>query len=52
MFSAFNMGIGFVLVAAAENVDDIIRTLSQTGVTAYRIGDIRQGNEKVRLNRS
>lgn len=49
MFSAFNMGIGYIIVAAAEDAGRIAVELDQGGHKAYRIGQIGKGDEKVRL---
>ncbi|HPC10927.1 MAG TPA: phosphoribosylformylglycinamidine cyclo-ligase, partial [candidate division Zixibacteria bacterium] len=49
MYSAFNMGIGFVVVVEAEQADQVVRTIERLGEKAYRIGEIRKGEGKVRL---
>ena len=47
MFRVFNMGIGFVLIISPDFADSIIRQLSGSGETVYKIGVIRQGNASV-----
>jgi len=49
MYSAFNMGIGYILVAAAKDAEKTIEMASQLGTCGYRIGEIVKGKEKVRL---
>ena len=49
IYSAFNMGIGYVLVVAAQDADAIMKELGVMGETAYRIGTIVPGNKKVKL---
>lgn len=49
IYSAFNMGIGFVLVVPADDADAIVDELEQMNETAYRIGVIESGTGKVRL---
>lgn len=41
MFSTFNMGVGMVLVAAPENVEDILR---RSGERGFAIGEVRAGS--------
>ncbi|RKX26557.1 MAG: phosphoribosylformylglycinamidine cyclo-ligase, partial [Candidatus Zixiibacteriota bacterium] len=50
MFEAFNMGVGYVLVVGRESADQIMGSLSESGEKAYRIGEIRSGEQKVVLN--
>jgi len=49
MFSAFNMGIGFVLIVDRGDADTIVDRLAGKGATAYRIGEIVDGHGKVQL---
>ncbi|MBK7143127.1 MAG: phosphoribosylformylglycinamidine cyclo-ligase [bacterium] len=49
IYSAFNMGIGYVLVVKPSEADSIMDSLAQAGETAYRIGEIVPGEKKVRL---
>ena len=38
MFRVFNMGIGYVLIVAAEKADTVLEKLQASGETAYRLG--------------
>jgi phosphoribosylformylglycinamidine cyclo-ligase len=49
MYRAFNMGIGFIIVAEPDNSDGIINELKSCGETAYIIGEIVKGEKKVVL---
>ncbi len=49
MYSAFNMGIGYVMVVAPKDADKIIDDLSAGGEKSYRIGVIKRQTAKVRL---
>ena len=49
MYSAFNMGIGYILVVPAKDVDSIMKSLSIMNEPAYRIGVIERGASKVRM---
>jgi phosphoribosylformylglycinamidine cyclo-ligase len=40
MYRVFNMGIGYVLVAAPDFADAIQDKLTRSGETVYRIGHI------------
>lgn len=40
MYRTFNMGIGFVLVVAADAADKVVRTLEAAGETVYRVGEV------------
>jgi phosphoribosylformylglycinamidine cyclo-ligase len=46
---AFNMGIGYVLIVARKDADDILDWLKRQGEKAYRIGGIVRGTGKVEL---
>jgi phosphoribosylformylglycinamidine cyclo-ligase len=52
MYSAFNMGIGYIMVVAAKDADRIIDDLSGRGEKSYRIGVIERGTPKVRFTES
>jgi phosphoribosylformylglycinamidine cyclo-ligase len=47
MFRTFNMGIGFVVITAANNVDRAMETLRESGLRTWVIGDVvsRRGSE-------
>jgi phosphoribosylformylglycinamidine cyclo-ligase len=47
MFRVFNMGIGFVLVVAAEAAPAVAEKLSEYGETVYTIGHIGSGSGAV-----
>lgn len=49
IYSAFNMGIGYVVVADKSDVDKIMGDLEKSGEKAYIIGAIQKGEEGVRL---
>lgn len=49
IYSAFNMGIGYVLVVSSQDADSIIEEIGRAGEKAYRIGSIIPGERKVRL---
>jgi len=48
-YSTFNMGIGFILVVAEQDADEIIKDLKEAGETAYHIGEIKRGKGTVKL---
>lgn len=49
MFRVFNMGIGFVLIVAADFADAISDKLTRYGERVYRIGTVTAGSKKVVL---
>ncbi|HLD34556.1 MAG TPA: AIR synthase-related protein, partial [Patescibacteria group bacterium] len=49
MFRVFNMGIGFVLVVAADFADSVAEKLTRYGETVYKIGKITAGKGEVVL---
>ena len=49
MFNTFNMGVGMTVVVLADQADLTIQILTDHGQTAYQIGVIAQGEEKVIL---
>jgi phosphoribosylformylglycinamidine cyclo-ligase len=49
MYNAFNMGLGYIIVVRKSDVDSVIGTLKANNETAYRVGQIVGGSEKVRL---
>jgi phosphoribosylformylglycinamidine cyclo-ligase len=49
IYSAFNMGIGYIIVVSSKDADGIMEDLAKAGETGYRIGKIVQGSQKVRL---
>lgn len=49
MYSAFNMGIGYILAVAEPDADSVIADLQKAGESAYKIGQIETGNADVIL---
>ena len=49
MFRVFNMGIGLVLVLAADDIAAAVETLKAGGETVYRIGEVIPGKGSVRI---
>jgi phosphoribosylformylglycinamidine cyclo-ligase len=49
IYSAFNMGIGYVLVVKPTDADAIIASLASMGETGYQIGRIIPGTGRVQL---
>jgi phosphoribosylformylglycinamidine cyclo-ligase len=50
MWDVFNMGIGYVLIVSATQVDKMLRFLAKRKEKAYRIGEIRPGSGKTALD--
>jgi phosphoribosylformylglycinamidine cyclo-ligase len=49
IYSAFNMGVGYVLVVDPKDADGIMDSLGKSGENGYRIGEIIPGNGNVQL---
>ena len=49
MFNTYNMGVGMSIVVPADEVEKAIEILKANGETAYVIGEIVEGEEKVIL---
>ncbi len=49
MFNTYNMGVGMSIVVSAAEVDKALEILAAHGETAYVIGKIEQGEEKIIL---
>jgi phosphoribosylformylglycinamidine cyclo-ligase len=49
MFRAFNMGIGLIIVCAANDLDRAIQILRDAGEAPYVIGDIISGTNTVTI---
>jgi phosphoribosylformylglycinamidine cyclo-ligase len=49
MYRVFNMGIGFVLIAAPDFANSIAAKLTRYGEKVYRIGHVGPGSGKVIL---
>ena len=49
IYSAFNMGIGYVLVVDEDDADNVEKALADMNEKVYRIGKIIDGTGKVNL---
>ncbi len=49
MFNTFNMGVGMSIVVAKEDADKSLEILKDNGEDAYIIGEISEGEEKIRI---
>lgn len=49
MLKTFNLGIGLVLVVAAQDAEAILTSLEKLGEKAYLIGEIGEGSEKIKV---
>ena len=49
LFSVFNMGVGLIVVAEPDRVPDVLDSATGAGITAFECGDVRIGDEGVRL---
>ena len=49
MFNTFNMGVGMSVVVAPDDADRAVELLRAAGVDAYIMGEIAQGDEKIRI---
>ena len=50
MFRTFNMGVGMIVIADEENVDDITTSAKRAGVSAWTLGRTTAGSGRVILN--
>ncbi len=50
MFRTFNMGVGMVLIVAANDVETVVRAVQSEGVRAWRLGRVVRGTGRVVLN--
>ncbi len=50
MFNTYNMGVGMSIVVPADQVDKSLEILTAQGETAYVIGKIVKGEEKITIN--
>ncbi|MDZ4723682.1 MAG: phosphoribosylformylglycinamidine cyclo-ligase [candidate division Zixibacteria bacterium] len=48
-YSAFNMGIGYIIVLPASQKESVMKALADMGETAYVIGEIQPGDGRVEL---
>ena len=49
IYSAFNMGIGYILVVNKDDADGVSEAIAEMGEKVYRIGSIKKGERTVRL---
>ena len=49
LFNTYNMGVGMSVVVGASDADQAIRTLRESGVDAYEIGEITASDERIRI---
>ncbi len=49
MFNTFNMGVGMTVCVAPEDADKTIDLLTKAGETAYRLGELVEGDGEVLL---
>ncbi|MBW6464569.1 MAG: phosphoribosylformylglycinamidine cyclo-ligase, partial [Firmicutes bacterium] len=49
MFRVFNMGIGYVMVTAETEAENLSGYLKENGIEACRIGTVRKGNKEVNI---
>ena len=49
MYNTYNMGIGMVIAAAAEDADRAVKVLREAGETVWCIGEVRSGEKGVEL---
>ena len=47
MFNTFNMGIGYVLIVSPSAVDQVLNWFKNEEISAYRIGEVIQGNREL-----
>jgi phosphoribosylformylglycinamidine cyclo-ligase len=47
MFRVFNMGVGMIVIARAENADEIIGAARVAGTTGWVAGEVRPGTGEV-----
>ncbi len=47
MYRTFNMGIGFALIVSPEDAEKILADLEKSGKSAWKIGQIREGEGEV-----
>ncbi|MBN2565254.1 MAG: phosphoribosylformylglycinamidine cyclo-ligase [Candidatus Eisenbacteria bacterium] len=48
-YRTFNMGVGMVVIVAAEDADRLLQSLSSDSSQARVVGDVRQGDAKVAI---
>jgi phosphoribosylformylglycinamidine cyclo-ligase len=50
MFRAFNMGVGMVVLTNSANVDAVIGSARDAGITAWTLGRVTRGSGQVLLD--
>jgi phosphoribosylformylglycinamidine cyclo-ligase len=50
MYKTFNMGIGMALVVEDKVAKEVKQKAQELGVEAYIIGEVKEGNQEVKLN--
>jgi phosphoribosylformylglycinamidine cyclo-ligase len=50
MYRTFNMGVGMIIIAAAENVLALKKHVQERGETCYEIGRVSDGSGEVAIN--
>jgi phosphoribosylformylglycinamidine cyclo-ligase len=49
MFRVFNMGVGFVVICAPSFANSIVHQLADSGIPAWIIGEVRDGEVGVEV---
>ncbi len=49
MFNTYNMGVGMAVITAKEDCDKAVASFKASGIDAYVLGEVTQGEEKVVL---
>ena len=49
MFNTFNMGVGLVVAVPKEQADKAVQVLTDCGETAYIIGEVAEGDERIKI---
>ena len=49
MFNTYNMGVGMTVIVSKEDADRALSSLSAENCSAYVIGEITEGGERVNL---
>ncbi len=49
MYNTFNMGIGFMMVVAPEDVQKVLNVCEQLDEAVYEIGTVEAGDNEVQL---
>ncbi len=49
MFNTFNMGVGLVVAVPKDEADKAVQVLTDCGETAYIIGEVAEGDERIKI---